>query len=114
MSSILSGKTCFEAKNEVHMLYYSCTSYIVLYIQRYFKPLPFLLFYLDSVFNKLFVATGRSSSSGYEVDVEVIDLKSSSSTCNKPADYPIDVYGAHGNYVNGRPLICGGLDGNDE
>ena len=44
-------------------------------------------------------------------DVEIIDLESPTTTCDKPANYPKAVQSPIGGFDSkGNPLICGGLD----
>lgn len=40
---------------------------------------------------------------------EVFDATGFSQDCAEPADFPLDVSGAFGGFIGGRPVICGGL-----
>ena len=51
--------------------------------------------------DQLFITTGNSKSS------EIIAV-THSTRCIVPADYPLQVEGAVGTFVEERPLICGG------
>ena len=50
---------------------------------------------------------GGPTPSGISKDVEVVDLGPGHLTCAKPADYPIQVWGATGAYFDGKPTVCG-------
>ena len=44
----------------------------------------------------------------YTSDVKIVDMTSETSTCPKPSDYPLEIYGMVGTFRHNRPLVCGG------
>ena len=61
--------------------------------------------------DKLVVVGGYSSQSHY--DVEVIDLSNNFLSCKKPAEIKLKGRSV-GTYLDGRVVVCGGIDANDE
>jgi hypothetical protein len=60
-------------------------------------------------FTKLLVGTGYNG--GGLDSVEVIDLSSTSSSCNQLPNYPFETYRSVGGLFNNTsPIICGGVD----
>ncbi len=56
--------------------------------------------------------SGGYTSSGITDQVEIIDLKSSSSRCHAPPNLPRGLYGTVGGLgLHNKPTICGGFDG---
>ncbi len=43
-------------------------------------------------------------------DVEVVDMSSGDSVCDKPEEYPIDMEGGVGMIYQDQPVICGGYE----
>ena len=61
---------------------------------------------IRKTYTKLMVIGGPTAT-GISQDVEVLDLSSAHQSCVKPADYPIQVWGATGAYFDGKPTVCG-------
>ena len=53
---------------------------------------------------------GGLTGSSVSIDAEIYRLIPSEQACQKPADNPFHDYGTVGGFVNGRPLICGGME----
>ena len=53
----------------------------------------------------MFVTGGKQ-----ERESEVVDLHKNSSYCRSLSDYPLQAQYASGGILNGRPLICGGIE----
>ena len=56
------------------------------------------------------VLGGYTSSSRTSL-VELIDLSDPGRQCREPANYPLEINGMVGTYINGKAIVCGGYTG---
>jgi len=62
-------------------------------------------FQIISDYSKIIILNGLDSLRS----VEVVDLSSTTTTCESLSDYPLNIRGSYGDLINGKtPLVCGG------
>ena len=63
---------------------------------------------------KILVATGKRHSWDYSFQIEIIDLEEKEASCKTLQDFPKGLDGAVGGLVDNIPIICGGVDSNED